>query len=114
MTPADNELTMLWVILTANRTYSPSTAGNTAATIFTGITGDVQAAVGNPAWNWPNLTAATAQTLITAAVNKEDAANGAGVVGPYSQVISTVPVGAWQGGPIHPSAAQLVAALNIT
>jgi hypothetical protein len=117
MTEQQKEFVMLWVLLSANPTFSPAT-GLSDAQIFLNITTAVRAVL-TAAWNWPGAGATAAKTLVTAAVNTHLAAAAAGNVDPYTTVsndfqTSVVAAGAWppdQGD--HPRVAELVATLGI-
>jgi hypothetical protein len=115
VTPAQKELIMLWILLSANANRSPA-SGLSAAQILSSITANVRTALNNPAWNWPGFGLAHASGLITAAVNREGA--GGSGLGPYGSVLldfraATPSAPPWSGGNDHPSAAELVVALGI-
>jgi len=63
MLQEQKELLLLWIMLTANRDYSPAGIGKTAATSISDIATAFNNAPGTTGWNWNALTVANATAL---------------------------------------------------
>ena len=117
LSPAQKELLLLWILLTANSKFSPGGMGMTAEIILAKIVNDFRAAGGSTTWNFDNLTINTATEIIKRAVSPANSAAFSTVNQSFkfaARLLRASESNPWPADlPDHPSVAELKAALGI-
>jgi hypothetical protein len=107
VTSAQKELIFLWLLITTNQAKFNPAGGDPAKTILNNIAADFNA-VKPGAWNWDNLTPATAMNIVADAVNNGNS---------YDTAITNFQGnnGVWPAavGVDHPTVAELMSLLGL-